>query len=151
MWRPSGIYIRTSSIFILHQWYEQLSEKNLYSITLQTILIFCAVIPTKKISKKKLNEDLSLIYKWLCTNRLSLNVDKTEFVVFKPSRFIITNRFTLKLNGTTLYESPKVKYLELILDITLSGKHHIFELRTSLLVLSEYYTKWEHYVVLKMS
>ena len=34
-----------------------------------------------QILKKNLNEDLKLIYVWLCTNRLSLNVDKTEFIV----------------------------------------------------------------------
>ena len=44
--------------------------------------------------KKKMNEDLKRIYIWLCANRLSLNVDKTEFIVFRPSRIKITNRFT---------------------------------------------------------
>ena len=86
----------------------------------------------EKILRKKLNEDLRLIYNWLCANRLSLNVDKTEFVVFRPPRSDSTNRFTLKLNGTTLYESPKIKYLGLILDKKLSWKHHIFELRKKL-------------------
>ena len=42
------------------------------------------------------------------------------------------DRFTLKLNRITLYESPKIKYLGLILDKTLSWKHHIFELRKKL-------------------
>ena len=79
-----------------------------------------------------MNEDLRLIYIWLCANRLSLNVDKTEFVVFRPPRTNTFNRFTLKLNRTTLYESPKIKYLGLILDKTLSWKFHIFELRKKL-------------------
>ena len=39
--------------------------------------------------KKKNNEDLRLLYVWLCANRLSLNVDKTEFIVFRPP---ITNK-----------------------------------------------------------
>ena len=86
----------------------------------------------EKILKKKMNEDLRLIYIWLCANRLSLNVDKTEFVVFRPPRTNTFNRFTLKLNRTTLYESPKIKYLGLILDKTLSWKYHIFELRKKL-------------------
>ena len=54
--------------------------------------------------KKKMNEDLRLIYVWLCANRLSLNVDKTEFIVFRPPHSKIENRFTLKLNRTTLFE-----------------------------------------------
>ena len=79
-----------------------------------------------------MNEDLRLIFIWLCANRLSLNVDKTEFVVFRPPRHNSSIRFTLKLNGTVLHESPKIKYLGLILDRNLSWKHHIFELRKKL-------------------
>ena len=82
--------------------------------------------------KKKMNEDLRLIYVWLCANRLSLNVDKTEFIVFRPPRVSLDQRFTLKLNRTTLFESPKIKYLGLILDSILSWKYHIFELRKKL-------------------
>ena len=79
--------------------------------------------------KKKMNEDLKLIFEWLCSNRLSLNVSKTEFIVFKPPRRSLDNRITLKLNGKTLYESSKIKYLGLIMDDRLTWKHHIFELR----------------------
>lgn len=85
-----------------------------------------------KTLKRKLNEDLKLIYNWLCANRLSLNVDKTEFIVFRPPRKKLDNRFTLKLNQKTLFESAKIKYLGMILDQTLSWKHHIFELRKKL-------------------
>ena len=86
----------------------------------------------EKILKKKMNEDLKLIFTWLCSNRLSLNVDKTEFIVFRPPRKVFENRFTLSLNRITLYESTKIKYLGLILDKALSWKHHIFELRKKL-------------------
>ena len=40
----------------------------------------------EKLLERKMNEDLKLIYLWLCANRLSLNVDKTEFIVFRPPR-----------------------------------------------------------------
>ena len=86
----------------------------------------------EKSLKKKLNEDLKLIYTWLCANRLSLNVDKTEFIVFRPPRRKLDSRFTLKLNQKTLFESTKIKYLGMILDSSLSWKHHIFELRKKL-------------------
>ena len=38
---------------------------------------------SEQILKRKMNEDLKLVYEWLCTNRLSLNTDKTEFIIFK--------------------------------------------------------------------
>ena len=70
--------------------------------------------------KRNMNEDLKLIYIWFCANRLSLNVDKTEFIVFRPPRIKIINRFTPKLNRTTLFESTKIKYLGILLDNSLS-------------------------------
>ncbi len=35
-----------------------------------------------KMITKMLNKDLELLFEWLCANRLSLNVAKTEFIVF---------------------------------------------------------------------
>ena len=81
------------------------------------------------ILRKKMNEDLKFIFEWLCANRLSLNVTKTEFIIFKPPRKRLDERITLKLNGTTLFESKKIKYLGIIMDDRLTWKHHIFELR----------------------
>ena len=85
-----------------------------------------------KILRMKMNEDLKLIFEWLCANRLSLNVAKTEFIIFKPPRMKFEERFTLKLNGVTLLESTKIKYLGIILDDRLTWKHHIYELRKKL-------------------
>ena len=39
-----------------------------------------------KMIRKAINKDLSLLFQWLCANRLSLNVSKTEFIVFRPPR-----------------------------------------------------------------
>ena len=80
----------------------------------------------------KMNVDLKLIFEWLCSNRLSLNVSKTEFIIFKPPKKNIHQRITLKLNGTTLYESQKIRYLGLIMDERLTWKHHITELSKKL-------------------
>ena len=70
--------------------------------------------------------------KWLCANRLSLNVSKTEFIVFRPPKKTLSNRIVLTLNRTKIYESTKIKYLGLILDARLSWKDHICELAKKL-------------------
>ena len=85
-----------------------------------------------KLLRNKMNKDLALLFDWLCANRLSLNVSKTEFIVFKPPNKTLTSRFTLKLNRTVLYESKKIKYLGLIVDDRLTWKFHVFELRKKL-------------------
>ena len=83
---------------------------------------------TIKKLKQNLNKDLMLLYDWLCANRLSLNTRKTEFIVFRPPRYNQGVRITLKLKHTKLFESPKIKYLGLILDNKLNWKAHIAEL-----------------------
>ena len=82
--------------------------------------------------RSKTNEDLELIFEWLCSNRLSLNISKTEFIIFKPPMKSLQDRITLKLNGTTLYESNKIRYIGIIMDDRLTWKHHITELSKKL-------------------
>ena len=65
---------------------------------------------------------------WLCANRISLNVCKTEFIIFRPPNMKLENRIVLKLNHTKLYESRKIKYLGLLIDDRLTWKYHINEL-----------------------
>ena len=85
-----------------------------------------------KLLRKHMNKDLQSLFNWLCANRLSLNVSKTEFIIFRPPKGKLLNRVTLSLNGTKLFESTKIKYLGVILDNKLTWKHHIFELRKKL-------------------
>ena len=79
-----------------------------------------------------MNEDLKLLFMWLCANRLSLNVSKTEFIIFRPPRTKLDERITLSLNRQTIFESTKIKYLGVLMDSRLTWKHHIFELRKQL-------------------
>ena len=82
--------------------------------------------------KKAMNKELTSLFEWLCANRLSLNVDKTEFIVFKPRKYSINKKlnkkFTLKINQKTIHESNKIKYLGVLLDNKLSWNIHINEL-----------------------
>ena len=82
--------------------------------------------------RKRLNKDLALLYDWLCANRLSLNAGKTEFIVFRPPRYRSSERVTLKLHHSKLFESSKIKYLGIILDNKLDWKGHITELSKKL-------------------
>ena len=87
---------------------------------------------TFKNLRKRVNRDLQLLYEWLCANRLSLNTGKTEFIVFRPPRYKMTERLTLKLHHTKLFESSKIKYLGMILDNNLNWKAHLTELSKKL-------------------
>ena len=97
-----------------------------YHFADDTNLVFSHPDPTK--ISKEVNKQLAILYDWLCANRLSLNVAKTEFTIFRPPNVPLTNRITLTLAQTTIFESLKVKYLGIILDSRLTWKIHIDEL-----------------------
>ena len=53
---------------------------------------------------------------------MTLNVTKTEFMVFRPPLKSLNDRIVLTLNKTKLFESTKTKDLGLILDPRLTWK-----------------------------
>ena len=76
-----------------------------------------------------MNEELKYLYEWLCANRLSLNVAKTEFPLFRRNLNKSENlNFTLRLNNKTLYESHLIKCLGILFDNKLNRKSYINEL-----------------------
>ena len=74
---------------------------------------------------KKVNYDLKGITNWLNANRISLNVNKTEFVIFRSPRKCIDSKLNIKLNGKRLYPSSCIKYLGVLIDEHLSWKPHM--------------------------
>ena len=102
-----------------------IKHSSVYHFADDTNLLYSHKNP--KTLKNKVNQDLKLLYEWLCANRLSLNVGKTEFMIFRPPRKSIIDRVVLTLNRTKIYESTKIKYLGIILDFRLTWKEHIEE------------------------
>ena len=49
--------------------------------------LLCSGNNLKKL-RKTMNKELPSLFVWLCANRLSLNVDKTEFIVFRPHKHL---------------------------------------------------------------
>ena len=64
----------------------------------------------KKISKH-INHDLSLVVQWLRSNKISLNADKTEIIIFRSKRKQITKYLNFRISGQKVNISNKVKYL----------------------------------------
>ena len=53
---------------------------------------------------------------WLSANKISLNVEKTELVIFKSPRKVLSDEIKIKLTGKRLYPSNSVKYLGVRID-----------------------------------
>ena len=69
----------------------------------------------KKLNKL-LNKDLKNLTNWLNANKISLNVDKTEMILFKPTKKPLDCQLKLKLNGKRLYQTSSFKYLGIKID-----------------------------------
>ena len=85
-----------------------------------------------KTINKHVNHDLRLIVHWLRANRISLNVDKTEIIIFRPKRKTITRKMNFRISGQKINIGTQTKYLGLILDEHLTWTHHIKILKTKL-------------------
>ena len=56
----------------------------------------------KKINRY-INHDLKLRVHWLRANRISLNVDKTEMIIFQPKEKDITKKLNFRIAGQQIY------------------------------------------------
>ena len=77
-----------------------------------------------------INRELKKLHMWLIVNRLSLNIDKTNFVVFHPFNKPLTQKITLKIQKNAISEKDNVKYLGILIDSTLSWINHIDNIST---------------------
>ena len=99
-----------------------------------------------KAIRKKINIDLKLLYHWLSSNKISLNTNKTEYVLFHHKSKPINYKLNLKINGKKIYPSKFVKYLGIYLDENLSWKKHINILSKKLTTANGAISKLRHIV-----
>ena len=81
---------------------------------------------------KLLKSDLKNLANWLNTNKISLNVSKTELIIFKPKRKPLDFNMKIKLNGKILFPTDSVKYLGVKIDGKLNWKSHVNAAATKL-------------------
>ena len=80
---------------------------------------------TLKDLEKSINNELGKLSLWLNLNRLSLNIDKTNYIIFHPYNKPLKQHITIKINKKALAEKEYIKYLGVLIDSTLSWKHQI--------------------------
>ena len=66
--------------------------------------------------KKLVNQDVKDLNNWLSANKVSLNVGKTELVVFESPRKVLLDEMKIKLKGKMLYSSNLIKHLGVRID-----------------------------------
>ena len=83
------------------------------------------------------NEELLKLCEWLNSNKLSLKVSKSNFVIFHPHQRELNREVNLKIldNNSELVSLERktyVKYLGVLIDGNLSWKHHINYISTKI-------------------
>ena len=83
-------------------------------------------------SGKNLNEiqetysqELEKVVTWLKANKLTLNTDKSNFVLFRGPKRKMENNIDIKISGTKIKEKEYIKYLGVLIDNRVSWVHHI--------------------------
>ena len=105
-------------------------------------------LPYFNSSTKKLNRLVNLDVKhlsvWLNANKISLNIQKTELVIFKQKRKILDHKINIKLNR--LSPTPSAKNLEIKIDENLNWHHHINHIAAKLNCVNALLFKIRNYV-----
>ena len=81
---------------------------------------------------KVVNKELRSVKKWLDANKLSLNIDKTNCIIFHSSSVNIPSDSIIKIGKKHVKRIKFVKFLGLLLDEHLSWKYHLSELSKKL-------------------
>ena len=85
--------------------------------------LFCTGTDLKEIIRL-VNEEISKIYDWVNANKLPLNIDKTNFMLFTPKNFshCIDD---IVINQIKIQEVKETKFLGVIIDNKLKWSAHI--------------------------
>ena len=78
------------------------------------------------------------IQEWLCSNRITLNLSKTKYLVFQPRQKLNSNLYPpLKLADQFLEHSYRIRYLGLIIDCFLPWHEHIDKISKSVNIIAK--------------
>ena len=78
-----------------------------------------------KMLESLINSELEKILTWLCANKLSLNIDKSNFVIFHPIQRKLPKQVMLSINNQMLTQETSIRYLGVYIDYNISWKMHI--------------------------
>ena len=77
----------------------------------------------------ELNEELSNIASWLKIDKLSLNVNKTQFMMFSRKQNQIEN-IVIRIEGQIIERVTQTKFLGVIIDEKLTWRNHVNHIST---------------------
>ena len=100
------------------------SVSNLFSILFADDITLFYSWKSLQVLATVVNNELRNVIEWFNANRLSLNIDKTNFIIFKPNGKN-ENCPTIQINGSSIQEVDNAKFLGITIDNRLNWIEHI--------------------------
>ena len=72
-----------------------------------------------------INQELTQVHDWLCANKLSLNIEKSSFIICRPPQKKLNYEVIITLTDIVLKQEQKFTYLGVIIDLHLNWKAQI--------------------------
>ena len=94
--------------------------------SLNTVISFFTQGNTSCLSAK-INAEINLIFEWLNSNKLSLNISKTKYMVFRHPQTSLSKipKLVLSVNDTIIEKVDNFDFLGLVLNEKMSWNSHI--------------------------
>ena len=99
------------------------SATNLFVKLFADDTFLCAQNKDAKLLEEEVNFELDKVYNWMSSNRLTLNISKSKYMIISRKRKI--EPMTIKIKQTELEHCDSYKYLGVLFDKDLSWKPHI--------------------------
>ena len=149
MWCPQGSVLGTQ-LFLLYinDQNQAIKFRKIHQFA-DDINLLCLGSSIKKLSKL-VNADLKRLVNWLNANKISLNVKKTEIVIFKSKQKKFEGDLKIELSGKRLHPTESVKYLGVKIDTNLSWQYHVNDLSVKLNRANAVLFKMRKYVSCKI-
>jgi len=81
---------------------------------------------------KNINSDLEILTEWFRANKLSLNIEKTNYVVFKQHPTQLDEHLKIKIGNIVIEQKNAIKFLGLYIDAKLEWHDHIQYIKNKL-------------------
>ena len=100
-----------------------IKHSNVIHFADDTSLINCN--KSLKTINLQINEDLKLLCEWLRANKICLNTNKTEIIIFRSKqKSTISKKLNFRISGQKIKPSLKVTYLGVVFDQFLTWNDH---------------------------
>ena len=96
--------------------------------------------------KETMNRELSKIASWLSANKLSLNIKKTHFIIFKSRGKKSNQNVSITINNQEIEQVKYTKFLGLYIDDEFTWKYHIDQVATKISKMTGIMAKARHYL-----